>query len=366
MASSPGLGLKLESETKALLQESESNDGSTTSNVLSFILWPFRILFSMLSIFRPFAPQIIPLVVCLVLIPVILIFSLYSGYYVWKNVAVGWESPIHLQYGDGVPPYAEILLPYLSAQQPYDISLHLEVPATESNFALGNFMTTLTLSTPTNRTLTSIRRPYIALPPSSGYIPFFSSPARLVDMDIPLLLSYVTGVSRVIAKIELGRRDGWKSIGTGEGRELSVVSASLRGIVRRHGIRGLVTRFPLISAFVSFLTFLAISLLVLVACLLPAIQWRFEGDSNVTEPGKIYPGEMARKKVGRSDSSESKPFRSRRRSRGNVSGSRSPTRKLEPKTEDVPAEFPLAASASDPIIRRRRSRTSEEFFDSET
>lgn len=50
-------------------------------------------------------------------------------------------------------------LPSLVAQQRYDISLHLTVPATESNYALGNFMTSLTLSTSSNKTLTSIRRP---------------------------------------------------------------------------------------------------------------------------------------------------------------------------------------------------------------
>lgn len=39
------------------------------------------------------------------------------------------------------------------------------------------------------------------------------------------------------ARIDLGRRDGWKSLGSGEGRELSVWNAALRGAVRRHGIR---------------------------------------------------------------------------------------------------------------------------------
>jgi Putative adipose-regulatory protein (Seipin) len=60
---------------------------------------------------------------------------------------------------DGLPPYAEIQLPSLVTQQPYAISLRLAVPATESNYALGNFMTTLTLSSSSNTTLASIRRP---------------------------------------------------------------------------------------------------------------------------------------------------------------------------------------------------------------
>lgn len=65
----------------------------------------------------------------------------------------------HARQGrDGVPPYADVPLD-ISPLQAYDISLHLSVPALESNYALGNFMASLTLSTPANTTLTSIRRP---------------------------------------------------------------------------------------------------------------------------------------------------------------------------------------------------------------
>ena len=66
---------------------------------------------------------------------------------------------INVCFSDGLPPYAEVSLPLLVSQQAYGIALHLSIPATESNFALGNFMTTLTLSTTSNKTLTSIRRP---------------------------------------------------------------------------------------------------------------------------------------------------------------------------------------------------------------
>jgi hypothetical protein len=62
-------------------------------------LWFETISSSALRFFRPLAPQLIPLFVCLALIPVIIFFSLFSGWYVWKNVAVGWESPLYLQYG---------------------------------------------------------------------------------------------------------------------------------------------------------------------------------------------------------------------------------------------------------------------------
>lgn len=60
---------------------------------------------------------------------------------------------------DGLSPYAEVALPNIITRQPYDISVHLVVPATEPNFSLGNFMTTLTLATSSNRTLAHVRKP---------------------------------------------------------------------------------------------------------------------------------------------------------------------------------------------------------------
>lgn len=60
---------------------------------------------------------------------------------------------------DGLPPYASVSLPPLTPNQKYDISVDLELPYTQSNSALGNFMTTLTLLTPNNKTLAYVRRP---------------------------------------------------------------------------------------------------------------------------------------------------------------------------------------------------------------
>lgn len=56
-------------------------------------------------------------------------------------------------------------------------------------------------------------------------------------LKVPLMESFVTVSNSVIAKVDLGRRDGWKGIGRGEGRELSVYSATLRGSLRHRGIR---------------------------------------------------------------------------------------------------------------------------------
>lgn len=66
-------------------------------------------------------------------------------------------------WSDGVPPYAQLILPSLVPTQRYDVSVNLLLPASQSNLALGNFMTTLTLSTLANKTITSVRRPVIEL-----------------------------------------------------------------------------------------------------------------------------------------------------------------------------------------------------------
>jgi hypothetical protein len=60
---------------------------------------------------------------------------------------------------DGVPPYARVELPRLMLQQIYAISLDLQLPTTEMNLALGNFMTSLVVLTLKNKTLAHVRRP---------------------------------------------------------------------------------------------------------------------------------------------------------------------------------------------------------------
>jgi len=58
-----------------------------------------------------------------------------------------------------------------------------------------------------------------------------------MTLQIPLLSRYVSGVSPISARVELGRRDGWKTVGSGEGKELSVLTAFIKGTVRPQGIR---------------------------------------------------------------------------------------------------------------------------------
>jgi hypothetical protein len=58
-----------------------------------------------------------------------------------------------------------------------------------------------------------------------------------VEFDVALLKSYTPAVSDMLAYIQLGRQDRWKSLGRGEGREVSVLAASLAGVVKHQGVR---------------------------------------------------------------------------------------------------------------------------------
>jgi hypothetical protein len=74
----------------------------------------------------------------------------------------------------------------------------------------------------------------IAVP---AHTSFWTGRPSTVDIIVPLLSSFAPGTPHVLAKLEIGRQDGWKSLGAGHGRELSVLTASLRGNIKREGLR---------------------------------------------------------------------------------------------------------------------------------
>lgn len=115
-------------------------------------------------------------------------------------------------------------------------------------------MTVLTISTMHNETLITASKPVsrahmskrlvydgisqaIILPPSSRLLSFMSSAPRELEFVLPMLSSFYAEVENLRARVEIGRRDGWKSLGHGEGRELSVIASAIRGEVRPHGIK---------------------------------------------------------------------------------------------------------------------------------
>ena len=140
-------------------------------------------------------------------------------------------------------------LPPLFAPQSYSISLELVVPLTNPNLELGNFMAGVEfVSVASNKTLFSARRP-VSIPVLvegsliSGHfqcllprprIPFIRSSKRLTVL---LSDNVELSASPTYALVEVGRQDAWRGVGNGEGRELTVLSALLRGQVMPKGIR---------------------------------------------------------------------------------------------------------------------------------
>ncbi|KAI8981256.1 hypothetical protein BD414DRAFT_464337 [Trametes punicea] len=316
-----------------------------TGGILSYF-WPLHpirlgidLLLAGLRLIQPLAPQLVPLAVFSVSLPVILFLSVGSGYWVWKTVAVGWETEIFLQYGDGPVPFAEVPLPSVVAQQPYDISLHLVVPANDANFALGNFMASLTLMTPSNGTIAAARKPAIVLPPIASPWSFLYNRPGTVDLNIPMLQNFVIGTTRALARVEVGRRDQWKTLGEGHGREVSVLSGYIRGVVLHHGVRGLISRFPLASALAASVVFFFILFLGMVACLMPAVEWHFPSDVNEPPKADDKPRKRRRSRRREEGEAEEEKLKQRASRRPPSGGSRSRTRgSREPSEQEVKTE----------------------------
>ena len=63
-------------------------------------LYPIELSLSLAtSALRPIAPQLIPIAVFLLLVPLLVIPAIVSGLYVWYSRAISWESPLFFQYG---------------------------------------------------------------------------------------------------------------------------------------------------------------------------------------------------------------------------------------------------------------------------
>lgn len=58
-----------------------------------------------------------------------------------------------------------------------------------------------------------------------------------MSIDIPMFSAFAPGAPHLLADVQVGRADNWRTVGDGAGRELSVVSASVRGLVVPHGVR---------------------------------------------------------------------------------------------------------------------------------
>lgn len=52
-----------------------------------------------ISSLRPYAPQLVPILVFAFFVPLAILLSAFAGYIVWTNLSVSWESPLFFQYG---------------------------------------------------------------------------------------------------------------------------------------------------------------------------------------------------------------------------------------------------------------------------
>ncbi|KAG6862429.1 hypothetical protein C0995_011869 [Termitomyces sp. Mi166 len=86
-------------QENALAAAQDNHAKKVFANALYAPLRLLSLTTNLASYFRPFAAQIIPALICIALIPLALLLSFFSGFVVWKNVAVNWESPLNLQFG---------------------------------------------------------------------------------------------------------------------------------------------------------------------------------------------------------------------------------------------------------------------------
>lgn len=111
---------------------------AATLRVFRIALYPINLV---LNLFKRFfivtAPPVFHLLLLSSLVPFLGISSFGAGLVIRSWIPVGWKEVVYLQYGDDAAPYAEIRLPTLSKDQPYDVALEMVVPLDTRNFALG-------------------------------------------------------------------------------------------------------------------------------------------------------------------------------------------------------------------------------------
>lgn len=109
-------------------------------------------------------------------------------------------------------------------------------------------MSSITIITPSNVTIAHSRRPALILPPT-----FFIKSLTLTGalttrkVHVPLLESFATTsyLSSLRALVQVGRKDGWKSIGNGAGQELVVLEVYAVGAPKLTGLRYVTSLSPL-------------------------------------------------------------------------------------------------------------------------
>ncbi|KAH9944031.1 uncharacterized protein BXZ73DRAFT_73667 [Epithele typhae] len=173
-----------------------------------------------------------------------------------------------------------------------------------------------------------------------------------------------------MARVELGRRDQWKTLGEGHARELAVMSGTIRGAVIRHGLRGMIGQYPLISAVFASGIFFFILFIGLVVCLMPIVEWHFPSESEEARPMEPEDKQRKRKRSRRPEGeTRSKIPATGRREGSSSSRSRQRDQEVKAEAEEAWEYAPVASIGTAPgttairetSARRRTSRQSDEY-----
>lgn len=88
---------------KKFLKQRIASDAEAVTDYFFPLRYPIKLLGDiMAAIFRlvsPYTPNLIPLAVFLLSIPIILFLSFSAGWLVWRSVAIAWEVDLPLQFG---------------------------------------------------------------------------------------------------------------------------------------------------------------------------------------------------------------------------------------------------------------------------
>jgi len=213
----------------------------------------------------------------------------YYNYIPQKDLS----GPLYIQYAAGTHPRAEYSIKsnVLISQQPYDISIILNMPRTPTNIAAGNFMLDLTLHG-SGSSLHHSRRPAI-LPYSSKItdlattflnLPFYLVGARDLNsiiLTIPMFeeLQFARGRDNIPTHVELEVRTQTAhdlQVGSCPPQpQLQIYSAEITFHCRFRGLRYLVYNYRYLAAFIFPPIFYVTSFatLIIVWALITVPKW---------------------------------------------------------------------------------------------
>ncbi|GBC01992.1 hypothetical protein RclHR1_04400015 [Rhizophagus clarus] len=222
----------------------------------------------------------------------------YLGFYMIYVPKIAHSKPIYLQYHKGDSPYAIVDFTengrydsFLTADQAYDILIDLDVPSSDRNVALGNFMVGLELMAK-NETVQYSSRPCI-LTYQSGLFRIIYTFWRL----IPLVLGFskedqqlkVVMFENMIESVE---KPITKALITISSSNLEVYSAQIRLDAHFRGLRYFMYYHSIPTAITFMLMFLSWEILFSVIAWRSFVSWwqRKITDSLTSPITPITPG----------------------------------------------------------------------------